>query len=488
MTLEEVKKLNIPTRPGSYQYYDASGKIIYVGKAANLKSRVLSYWQKSTTHSPMKEAMMKQIVKILWIETDSEIEALLLESNLIKKYQPHFNILLRDDKRYAYVKISLEDEVPGVFIVRTIDKTGKYYGPFTSSGALVETLKTIRKIWPYCTERKIKSKPCFYHHVGRCTGVCGGVIDRKQYLEKIIKPIELFFEGKKEKIVKSQKLKVESLERQLAKKQKNIKTLKQESLEILNLEIEELQIEIRNSKFENLNMRNVLEHANILGLVDKYATDVIELAKVLGLSKTPVRIEGYDISNNFGQEAVGSMVVFREGEPDKNEYRKFKIKTDQGLANDVGMLKEVFTRRLWHSVIPDVALAQIRNQVDKTNNTDTKIDSYKSNLISGQARDDKQYWPLPDLIIVDGGKGQVNALAAILKKNKLDIQVIGISKGEGLRSAKAPDKLFFLGEKTSLSLPLASPALHLIKRVRDEAHRFAIGYHRNLRSKDWLTK
>jgi excinuclease ABC subunit C len=434
MTLEEIKNFDIPTRPGSYQFYDQAGVIIYVGKAANLKSRVLSYWQKSTTHSPAKAAMMKSIEQIKWIETDSEIEALLLESNFIKRYQPQFNVLMRDDKRYAYVKISLEDEVPGVFVVRTIDKSGKYYGPFTSGGAVLETLKTIRKIWPYCTERKIKSKPCFYYHVGRCTGVCGGIITRKEYIDKIIKPIELFFEGKKERIVKSIKHQVESIKKELAKK--NISSEQKADLESLLLA----------TNYQLLNMRNVLEHANVLGLLDKYATDVVELAKVLGLPKTPQRIEGYDISNNFGAEAVGSMVVFAEGEPNKNEYRKFKIKINPDLANDTGMLREVLTRRL---------------------NND---------------------WPLPDLMIIDGGKGQVSAVTAILKKAKLDIQVIGISKGEGLRSAIAPDKLFFPGQKKALSLPLASPALHLIKRVRDEAHRFAIGYHRDLRSRGWLVK
>jgi excinuclease ABC subunit C len=158
----------------------------------------------------------------------------------------------------------------------------------------------------------------------------------------------------------------------------------------------------------------------------------------------PERIEGYDISNIFGKEAVGSMVVFAEGEPDKNEYRKFKIRIGQGQANDVGMLKEIMERRL---------------------NND---------------------WPLPDLIIIDGGKGQVNIIAAVLKRHKLEIPLIAISKGDGLRSAMAPDKLFFPGEKMPLQLSLASPAMHLIKRVRDEAHRFAIGYHRKLRSKKFI--
>ncbi|NTW22949.1 excinuclease ABC subunit UvrC [Candidatus Falkowbacteria bacterium] len=434
MTLEQAKQFDIPKLPGSYQFYDAAGSLLYVGKAANLKSRALSYWQKSTDHSPAKAAMVKEVADIRWIVTDSEIEALLLESNLIKKHQPPFNVMLRDDKRFAYVKVSLDDEIPGVFVTRTIDKAGKYYGPFVSLTAVKETLKTIRKIWPYCTTRKPQKKPCFYYQVGRCVGICGGIVTKKEYMDKVIRPIMLFFEGKKNKMISEQQAAIDKIEKKMAKKGVAPET------------VAELETELRLLKFQQSNMRNVLEHAHILGLEDKYATDVVELAKVLGLPRTPQRIEGYDISNIFGQEAVGSMVVFAEGEPDKAEYRKFKIKVGQGQASDIRMLKEVLERRF---------------------NND---------------------WALPDLIVVDGGKGQLNVISAVLKKFKLDIPVIAISKGEGLRSGIAPDKLFFPGEKQALELPLASPALHLIKRVRDEAHRFAITYHRDLRSKSWLHK
>jgi len=415
MNLDNVKKLKIPTKPGSYQFYDKKGKIIYIGKAANLKSRVLSYWQKSANHSPAKYSMMKQIEKIKWIETDTEIEALLLEANLIKKYKPPFNITMRDDKRYIYLKISLEDEVPGLFITRKIDRSGKYFGPFTSAYAVKETLKAIRKIWPYCNERKTKNKPCFYYQIGKCTGVCANIISRKEYLDKVIKSIIMFFEGKKNKLIKNYDL--------IIKKEKD----------------EDIKNKL---KYELANMKHVLEHTNVIGLMDKYASDVVEIAKILGLSKVPLRIEGYDISNIFGREAVGSMVVFSEGEPDKNEYRKFKIKILEEKG-DVGMLKEVIERRF------------------------------------------KNEWAMPDLIIVDGGKGQLNAALSVLKKIKFDIPAISVSKGEGLRSSIAPDKIFFPGEKNPLILPLSSPAMHLIKRVRDEAHRFAIKYHRELRRKNF---
>jgi len=426
MNLSKVKNLEIKKSPGCYQFLNKKSEIIYIGKAANLNSRVLSYWQKSTNHSPTKSAMMKQISRIKIIETDSEIEALLLEANLIKKYQPQFNILLRDDKRFAYLKISTDDEIPGIFITRKIDKSGKYFGPFTSLSALKETLKVVRKIWPYCTERKIKNQFCFYAQINRCLGVCGGRIDKDEYLKKVIKPIVLFFEGKKGRIIKD-----------FEKQEK--KFIKEGRIE-----------EAKKTKFNLLNMKSVLEHANVLGLADKYATDVIELAKILGLDNTPQRIEGYDISNIFGSEAVGSMVVFKEGEEEKNEYRKFKIKVSEN-SGDVGMLREVLERRIARS--------------ESTNP-----------------------WPLPDLIIIDGGKGQLNMAVKLFKKSKINVSLISISKGEGLRSSRAPDKIFFPGEKKPLELSLSSPALHLVKRVRDEAHRFAIKYHRELRAKNFIKK
>lgn len=424
MNIEDIKKLKIPKNPGVYQFFDKDGKIIYIGKASNLNSRISSYWQKSTGHSPAKHAMMKLIEKVKIIGTDSEIEALLLESNLIKKHQPQFNVVMRDDKRYLYIKISTEDEVPGIFTTRTIGKSGKYYGPFVSAQAIKETLKTIRKIWPYCTEKKVSKKPCFYFQINKCTGVCGGVIDREEYIKKVINPIILFFEGKKDRILKD----LEKEKKAFEKKGDEEKAYR--------------------ISFDIKNIQSVLEHSKVLGLADKYAADVVELAKILSLPRVPERIEGYDISNIFSAEAVGSMVVFEGGEVNKKEYRKFKIKVSE-KDGDVGMLKEVFERRIARSL--------------------------------GETKD---AWPLPDLIIIDGGKGQLNVVSKILKKINLEIPLVAISKGEGLRSARALDKIFFPGEKKPLELGLSSPALHLIKRVRDEAHRFAIKYHRELRRKN----
>jgi len=474
MDIRQFKKLKIPISPGCYQFYDRKGEIIYIGKAANLQSRVSSYFsrtkaagfkrdkQKSVIQknelmpnpdlSPAKIKMVAETEGIKWIETDSEIEALLLESNLIKKHQPPFNVLLRDDKRFAYVKISLGDEVPGVFLTRVVDKSGKYFGPFVSTQAVRETLKAIRKVWPYCTERSYKKKPCFYYQINLCLGICGHRVDKKTYLEEVIKPIILFFEGKKRQLVSGYKKELKTCEKEI------------KMVDPSNETFQELEEKILRLRIRLLNINSVLDHANILGIGEKYANDVVELAKVLGLKKVPDRIEGYDIANIFGREAVGSMVVFSDGEADKNEYRKFKIKIGQGEANDVKMLKEILERRFHND------------------------------------------WALPGLIIIDGGKAQLNAALSILKKNKLDIHVISISKGsaseireaswpkarisraKGLRSSAARDKLHFPGEKKPLELPLASPALHLIKRVRDEAHRFAITYHRKLRGKRFLIK
>jgi excinuclease ABC subunit C len=318
----------------------------------------------------------------------------------------------------------LEDEIPGVFLTRTIGKAGRYFGPFVNSLAVKETLKAVRRIWPYCTMRFIQKKPCFYYQINRCLGPCGERVSRKEYIDKVIKPLILFFEGKKKIVLRQWK------------KEKT-------ALEKAGKVDEAARIE-----YFITQMEQVLENTKVLSVAEKYASDTIELAKVMGLAKIPQRIEGYDISNTFGQEVVGSLVVFRDGEPDKSQYRKFKIRLEKEVTDrkkgDVWMLEEMLERRF---------------------NND---------------------WPLPDLIIVDGGKAQLNIATKVLKRHKRDINLIGITKGEGLRSAKAPDKLYFPGEGKPLELPLASPALHLIKRVRDEAHRFAITFHRERRSKRFL--
>lgn len=451
MLIGDVKQLNIPKSPGSYQFLDKDKKIIYIGKAADLRSRVLSYWRKSANHSPVKYSMMKQIKNIKWIETDSEIEALLLEANLIKKYQPSYNVTLRDDKRYVYIKVSTEEEWPRVFMTRNLDKSGKYFGPFVSTEAVRETLKVLRKIWPYRSCKNLPKKVCLYYRIGKCPGMCEGYISKVEY-QGVVRQIISFLNGNKKEVISD-------INREIKNEKLKIKNYKEGSKKYL-----ELEDKVKNLEFKIKNLNKVLENNNILSLVDKYASDVVELAKVLGLPKVPERIEAYDISNIFGKEAVGSMAVFSGGEPNKNEYRKFKIKIGEGQASDVRMLAEVLERRF--------------KRLEK---------------VTGEVKD-KDHWPAPDLIIIDGGKAQLNVVLRVLKKYKLassdnlrtGITAISISKGAGLRSAKAPDKIFFPGEAKPLELPLASPALHLVKRARDEAHRFAIEYHRKLRRKRFL--
>ncbi|HTX86615.1 MAG TPA: excinuclease ABC subunit UvrC [Candidatus Nanoarchaeia archaeon] len=456
MNLEKVKKLNIPTGPGSYQYYDRDGKIIYVGKAANLRARVLSYWRESSDLAPDKQQMLGEISEIKWVETDTEIEALLLEANLVKKYQPKYNIMLRDDKRYAYIKISLEDQWPRVFLTREITKQGKYFGPFLSAESVKEVLKIIRYIWPFRSCSTMPKRACLYYRLGKCPGMCQFPVSREEYL-RTINEIDKFLQGKRKEVERDLKAEIQNLKKIIVGKSgRNTPRLARREPPLSRGEFSKEENKLNILNYRLFNLKKVLANSRILTVGEKYAADVIELAKTLNLPKVPRRIEGYDISNIFGKESVGSMVVFADGEPDKNEYRKFTIRgtadktTPQPFlgkeGGDTGMLKEVLERRFYND------------------------------------------WPMPDLIIVDGGKGQLNACLSILKKFKLNIPIIAISKGEGLRSAHAPDKIFFPGMKTALLLPLASPSLHVIKRVRDEAHRFAIGFHRQRRSKNWLNK
>ncbi len=425
---KQIQQFNIPQHPGCYQFLNSKKEIIYIGKAANLYKRVLSYWQKSASLTPAKKKMLAETTNIKWITTDSEIEAFLLEANLIKKHQPKYNVVGRDDKRYIYIHIS-DDKIPGVFLTRRLDKGGKYFGPFTSTLAARETLRALRKIWPYCTKKQPQKKPCFYYQINLCPGVCANKISRSQYLNNYLKPLTLFLEGKKKKILAD-------LKRQQKKLNRSGK-------------IEQAQ----NLKQTIKNLEKILAHTKIISLAEKYAADVNELAKILNLNIIPQRIEGYDISNIFGQQAVGSMVVFTDGEADKNQYRRFKIKTTQ--AGDIAMLKEVLGRRLKYL---------------KTNKT-----TVNNSLTTA-----------PDLIIIDGGKAQLRVAEKTLAKYNLVIPVIAIAKGSGLRSARARDKIYLSGQAQALTLSLSSPALHIIKRVRDEAHRFAVAYHRLLRRKKLL--
>lgn len=424
MKLDEVKKLNIPKSPGCYKYFNEKGGIIYIGKAADLRSRVFSYWSASANHSLMKEKMMQEIRSIKLEVCDSEMEALLLEASLIKEHQPHYNILMRDDKRFSYIKVSTEEDWPRVYQTRVLDNAGTFFGPFTSGESVKVVLKVLRQIWPYRSCRVLSKRVCLYYHINKCPGCCEGYVVKKKY-KKTIEKIIAFLNGR-------QRVEISNLKT-------NIKALLKEG--------DSDKAAILTNELEKINF--LLDQTKLISHMEKFSTDVVELAKILGLKKIPRRIEGYDIAHVFGREIVGSMVVFEDGEPNKNEYRKFRIKNGQGEINDTKMLREVIERRFSND------------------------------------------WAKPDLIMVDGGKGQLNAVNFAVKKcfTKEEAPlVISISKGRGLRSAAAPDRLHFPGEKNALELSLNSPALHVLKRIRDEAHRFAITYHKLLRSRKALKR
>jgi len=387
--LAEIKKFS--DTPGVYIMRDSHRRPLYIGKASSLKRRVLSYFQRP--QETRLEKMLSQILSIDIQKTDSVIEALFLENDLIKKYKPKYNVKLKDDKTFLGIFIT-EEEWPRVFPARITQKLpkGEFYGPFPSAGQVREVLQIIRKIFPFrvsCTP--LSGKACFEYHLGQCPGVCAGKVERKEY-QKTIRQIKLFLKGKKKNIIRE----LEKDMRVVAQKQEFEKAAR-----------------IRDRVFS-------LKHIQDVALIQeedlRHPEDI------------PARIEAYDISNISGAFAVGSMVVFSEGLVDKSEYRKFKIQISAGWergADDITALKEIISRRLNHSE-----------------------------------------WPMPDLILIDGGKGQVNGAEEILKARRLNIPVVGIAKGS------ERDKDEIIGAE-NLSFDKK-----LFLRVRDEAHRFAVQYYR----------
>ncbi len=400
---------NLPETAGVYLMKDKTGSIIYVGKAGNLRRRVSSYFTRpllrqgsgGQAHDSRIEQLVKSIKKIDIRQTDSALEALILEAELIKKHQPMFNVREKDDKSFLYVEITKE-KFPRVRLVRGKDNPqGVCFGPFTSSSSLREALKIVRRIFPWNTHSeneigKLK-RECLECQIGLCPGTCVGAIDRRKYLKNIAK-LKLFFEGKKKKIIAE-------LTKDMSRTSKNLEF---EEAEKIKRQIFALQY-IRDVAFlTNDNLEPKIENS-----VEK------------------IRIEGYDISNISGTSAVGSMVVFHNEKPDTSEYRKFKIRT-LGEPNDVGMLKEILERRFHNA------------------------------------------WPLPNLILIDGGLGQVSAAKHVLRKFKHTIPIVGIAKGPGRKNN------FLIGR-----IPEGVRKETLI-RVRDEAHRFAIAYHKKVRSRNSL--
>ncbi|MFH1188928.1 MAG: excinuclease ABC subunit UvrC [bacterium] len=394
---KKVLYSHLPESPGVYIMRGSHKTVLYIGKAVQLKRRVSSYFLRA--NNARIERLVSVIKKIDYVVTETALEALILEASLIKRYQPPFNIKEKDDKSFLYIEITRE-VFPRILLVRgTEERQGRRYGPFVSAAEVRNALRIIRKIFPFNTHRAdtigMLPRPCFEYEIHLCPGTCCGSITKSAY-QKTVRNVRYILEGKKKRLIQHLEKEMQSASKKLC--------------------FEEAE-RIRRQLV-------ALAHIRDTALIKKYEDSI-----VLPQEKADIRrIEGYDISNISGTSAVGVMVVFRGGKPDKRAYRKFKIRTVH-KQNDVGMLKEVLCRRI------------------------------------------KNDWPLPDLFVIDGGIGQVNGVLQVLSVVGISMPVVGIAKGV------KRDRNDFIGR-----IPPEFPKDTLI-RVRDEAHRFAIAYHRYLRSK-----
>lgn len=422
-----IKKISeLPKTPGVYIYRNEKAKVIYVGKAVNLKNRVNSYFQ-SREHDPKTTELVKNIRHLEWIEVGHEFEALVLEAELIKRYKPKYNIDWKDNKNYAYLKLS-GDKYPRVSIVHQItDHEAKYVGPFIDIKALRTILKLGRKIFPYCTCGLADNEICLYYHIGLCPGHGEKYISEKDY-QKNLKGLLALFSGK-------------------------TKSLENEFKKGMARAAKERHFEEAAACRDKLRHLKRLEHTHLFSDVD-FSSDkgLSELTERLNLSKLPKKIECFDISNVMGIAAVGSMVVFKNGIASPKDYRRFQIKTVKG-ANDFAMMAEVLKRRF--------SLGTLKKA-------------------------DKSFSELPDLVILDGGKGQ---LSAVLKNVQIpqDVRVVAL--------AKRLEEVFSVANYDTASTTLkldfqltelepGSESMFLVQRIRDEAHRFAVSYHRKVKSRE----
>ncbi len=542
---EHLKQL--PAEPGVYLMKDINNNIIYVGKAVSLKNRVRQYFQSSKNHSSKVKSMVKNISKFEYIITDSELEALILECNLIKQYRPKYNVLLRDDKTYPYIKVTTNEEYPRVLKVRRVLKDkAKYFGPYTNTSAVNDTLEIIRNTYPIRTcnidiDKAIKNKvrPCLNLHINRCTGPCTGNASKEEY-NKMVEEIILFLSGKEEKLIEILKEKmnkcamefkfeeaatyrdkIRSLEDMLQRQKIDMTTsdlnqdviamarahdeacvqvffvrngkivgrehfilegvmdssresilgsfVKQFYMEqeyipkeiIIEDEIEDITIleEWLSAKKDQkvfIRVPQKGEKKNLIEMVRKNAIEYLEkfsdtnkrkyeksigaleeLKNILGLEDIPKRIESFDISNIQGVDSIGSMVVYTNGKKDKKEYRRYKIKTVIG-PNDYDSMAEIVERRI-------------------------------------------KYGDFPDLILLDGGKGQVSSVKKVLDRYNLDIPLWGMYKDDKHRTKG------LISQQKEIELDKISNLYRFIASIQEEVHNYAISYHRSLRNKA-LTK
>ncbi|NQT46743.1 MAG: excinuclease ABC subunit UvrC [Candidatus Omnitrophica bacterium] len=405
-----------PNSPGVYIMKDKEARVLYVGKAASLRKRVRSYFQ-SGYKGPKQKALMSKVADIECILTNSEAAALLQEAALIKRLQPRYNVDLKDDKSYPYLRLGIGEEFPRLTIARRCkgdpagDIDARYFGPYTDVTLLREALKMIRRIFPLRTCAHMPSKECLNYHIGQCVAPCTDKADMITY-ERIVKRVALFLEAKNEELLKDL-----------------LGSMKEAS--------DKRDFE------EAARLRNQIDVITRVGEATRpYRKDkaLLELKEFLRISAAPRRIEAFDVSNISGTGAVGSMVTFIDGAPDKNGYKRFRIKDVKG-PDDYTMMREIVRRRY-------------------------------GNLKEERAES-------PDLIIVDGGKGHLNCVLDELK-------ALGFSRIPAVGIAKEFELIYLPGQNRPLELARDSQALYLVQRIRDEAHRFAISYHRLLRSKTAL--
>ncbi|UCD54765.1 MAG: methylated-DNA--[protein]-cysteine S-methyltransferase [Candidatus Omnitrophota bacterium] len=405
----EKRLKKIPTSPGVYLFLGKNKEVLYIGKASNLKKRINSYFQKKY-RPPRTESLVSRIRDLDYIPTSSTAEALIYEANLIKQKKPKYNVELKDDKSYPFLKLTITEKFPRLFITRQRKKDRSlYYGPYTNVKLLKKALSVIRSTFLLRSCKRMPKKPCLKAHIKQCVSPCNGSITEEKY-KKIADDARLFLEGRKKDLLKR-------LSDRMKKASKN---LDYEKAIALRDEIEALS-----AMWKGRRPPPPLNR------------EISRLKDVLGLRVLPARIEAFDISDISGKEAVGSMVSFFSGRPQKDEYRRFRIKNVTGI-DDYACLREVIRRRY-------------------------------ARLLKEEAR-------LPDLILIDGGRGHLNVARDELDKiGPVKIPVISI--------AKEKEYIYVDGKKPPLVLPRSSPALKLIMRIRDEAHRFAISYHKLLRSK-----
>jgi excinuclease ABC subunit C len=415
--------------PGAYLFRDENGRVIYVGKAVNLKNRVSSYFNQ-TEKDPKTTEMISHIKKLDTIECNSEFEALILESELVKRYKPKYNIKLKDDKSYVYIKIT-NGEYPKVTITRrSDDEKARYLGPFIDAGAVRSILKVARKIFPFCTCSLPKGEVCLYFHLGLCRGHDESHLTNKEYQKDINGLIKLFSGKTKE------------LEKNFNREMKSA--------------AKENRFEKAAEYRDKLRFLERIKKSHFISERDLRADDaLLQLKNELNLVEIPKRIECFDISNIMGTSAVGSMVVFRDGIASPKDYRRFKIRTVKG-ANDYAMMAEVLARRF--------------RQITKQN---------KNSKLTQNSKLKTQNSELPNLVILDGGKGQLSAV----------LQNIIVPEGAKIIAlAKKRETIYEIRNSKFETQNLAegSEAMYLIQRIRDEAHRFAITYHRKVRSKEFF--